>query len=127
MKFQVTELDIEMGVPRNPETCPMAGAIWKAYPNANEIYVRNAEVVIFTGNEGYCFNLPAEAIDFINTFDEFGAHAVDPFAFEVLESDIKAVQPLIHAMSYRSWRVTEAKQNAPASALTPARAIKEEV
>lgn len=84
----VTEDDIRNGTPGNCETCPVALAAKRAYPEASDVYVYEKEIsVVVTG--GYCHTtsyqqwLPDAARNFVRDFDAKGADAVEPFSVEL--------------------------------------------
>lgn len=82
MRITVKQLDINRGEQGDPWSCPVARAARRAfdYPaqgSAREVWTDGTNMGV--GNDSV--PLPEAAKAFINTFDNLGADAVEPFSF----------------------------------------------
>ena len=78
MKIDVLHSDIEYGIKRNCEDCPIARAINRALNNPSRT-VEVTHMTVYIGTE--TFRLPTVATEFIRTFDD--EREVRPFSFEM--------------------------------------------
>ena len=85
----VTQEHIDRGTPKVCARCPIALALLDAVPDTGAVSVM-ADTASFFTDDGvwFQFDLPGEAIEFIERFDETGRDSVSPFTFtaEVLPS-----------------------------------------
>jgi hypothetical protein len=77
MKIEVTQEDIDRGIPEDPTSCPVARAVRRAFPDAKQIGVDYGEVVV-DDNE---WIVNAGTAIFIEDFDR--GDKVEPFVFEL--------------------------------------------
>jgi hypothetical protein len=91
MRIQVTvtrEL-IEGGEPRSCPTCPIALALAKTLPGAQNVYVFNDGAhVRMSGKKLLVIDFPAEAYDFMHRFDS--GQPVHPFTFTAAATEVAA-------------------------------------
>lgn len=80
MKIEVTQEDIERGVPLNSCFCPIAFASSRAFHCQHSLVSQDYFRVLGVGKNGRIM-LPQPAIDFIAAFD--AGKPVEPFSFEV--------------------------------------------
>ncbi len=75
LNVNVTEHDIAAGIPEESNSCPIALAVYRQYPDAI-VDVDGCNIVL----NNAVFPLPEPACEFIDNFDS--EHAVKPFSFE---------------------------------------------
>ena len=91
LTIEVTQEDIDRGLPRNCGHCPVALAVMRA-TGFEEVYVSAWSMQLYRKGSyvpGGSALTPKEAAGFIDAFDGRGA-CPEPFSFTV---DFKAVQP----------------------------------
>lgn len=79
MLIEVTEADIEMGKQRRVDACPIALALERT--SGRRFYVRCDDIVDAEEDKTSFAELPEEAVEFIQDFDE--GHEVHPFSFHL--------------------------------------------
>ena len=80
MKIKVTQKHINQGLRRSYRQCPVALAICDAYPGEPIVLVDSDYAKIHEDyKDSACYDLPYEAVAFINNVDE--GHLVEPFTF----------------------------------------------
>jgi hypothetical protein len=88
--IQVTQEDINKGLPRSYDSCPIALAANREFSDARHITVSPNKIIVHRPEEspyslGETWYLPTKAILFILAFDNRGGSAVSPFTFEVTD------------------------------------------
>lgn len=82
IEVEVTQDDIENGVARDCNRCPIALALRRQFPNCPNI-VDNERVAILFPTEELYYNLPSEAKVFISYFDSVLDAAIRPIKFKM--------------------------------------------
>lgn len=88
MQVWVTREDIDNGVPEDSTQCAIAQAIWRAFPNADFVWVDGDITVVTDVGTGVDQSLTEEQLIFIEEFD--AGNAVDPILIEIEESSWKS-------------------------------------
>ena len=78
IEINIEQDAIDNGVKDNGTDCPIALSARAQYPEANDIEVCEYSIFMF----GECFDLPDEAVSFIENFD--AGKTVSPFEFTTL-------------------------------------------
>ena len=79
MKIQVTQEDIDNGLPRRIDFCPVALAVRRAFPKNEQVYVGGDRILI----GGRRYHSPSVVFDFISLFDSQAGGL--PFEFETYQ------------------------------------------
>lgn len=80
MKIHVKRKHIKAGKKGDPYYCPIALAIKELKPNYQHIHVGGCDISYIHKDTEYWLDLPEEASDFIDNFDE--GDKVKPFTFK---------------------------------------------
>lgn len=87
VEVSVLLVDLENCLRRSRLYCPLAFAIKRKIPMATYVNVGNKDVSLCLGGIFFYFNLPAEAIRFVQLYDNRETtDAAVPFTFEMEES-----------------------------------------
>lgn len=81
MKIEVTQQDIDNGVPGDAESCPVALACQRTIPGCHDLTVGDDTIEFDIDGDAMAFDLPAEVATFVHRFD--CKDAVAPFAFDL--------------------------------------------
>lgn len=81
MKVSVSQEDIAGGMPGSVFSCPVALAIKRAVPEADEVIVAVSKAYAHVGDCLVSYRLPLDVQGFIISFDM--EHPVQPFTFEM--------------------------------------------
>jgi hypothetical protein len=89
LKIQVTADDIAKGHVNDGCYCPIARACHRVFPSLPELVVGRWDVFADAGDsDARIGQLPPEAVEFIEKFDQY--RAVEPFEFELDVPDDRA-------------------------------------
>jgi hypothetical protein len=81
MRVDVTDEDILVGVPEDCGQCPVALALSRLFPDAQDIAVRATGIWLWIDGKLAFFPPPPEVVAFVESFD--AREHVDPFSFDV--------------------------------------------
>ena len=81
MIITVTQEDIDKGKTSSVVSCPIALAVKRTCKLDDGVEVLEDEIILKRRDLQRW--LPAEAINFIRRFDDFGSEGVAPFSFEI--------------------------------------------
>ena len=87
MQINVTQEDIDRGIPQCALSCPVARAVRAAFPTA--LYATATHMFISILNDTNTFqhwNTPESVSEFVKTFDNL--QDVQPFSFELQEETV---------------------------------------
>jgi hypothetical protein len=79
MRIYVTKKDIELGVPRSIEECPISLAIKRRFKGSVAVSTYSHVAYVHNNMKYRRFTLPNKATIFVNAFD--GGKSVKPFRF----------------------------------------------
>lgn len=84
-KVEVTQQDIDAGLPAHPRKCPVACAMMRA--GLGDPFVNYGGILFYDrrGARRWC-ELPRNARSFMGTFDAYGRGRVAPFTLELVQS-----------------------------------------
>lgn len=85
MKIQVTQGDIDNGVPNDRCNCPVARAIQRVIPPGLSVYVYGDRVEFFAVGCEARIGLPYVAKNFIEAFDNGYGGFPEPIEFEIAD------------------------------------------
>lgn len=80
MKVEVTQNDIDIGLPRSATSCPVARACNRAGFYGATVGV--TRLLYFDGHQTVGIDMPSQVTNFIKAFDA-GRRRVEPFVFEL--------------------------------------------